>query len=171
MYKINDVVCYQNYGICQIIDIKDLTVMNNKARKYYFMRKMYDKCDSTIIKIPVDTTNIMRPVISKENAFMLIDSIPSLEPVMIKDIRERETLFKSMISSWKIEEWVKVIKSIYMMRNEYRRSDKPKIMPIIDMKYFEKAESLFNQEMAYALELSEDEIPVYIERMIENSMN
>lgn len=171
MYKINDVVCYQNYGICQIIDIKELTVMNNKARKYYFMRKMYDKCDSTIIKIPVDTTNIMRPVISKENAFMLIDSIPSLEPVMIKDIRERETLFKSMISSWKIEEWVKVIKSIYMMRNEYRRSDKPKIMPIIDMKYFEKAESLFNQEMAYALELSEDEIPVYIERMIENSMN
>lgn len=171
MYKINDVVCYQNYGICQIIDIKELTVMDNKARKYYFMRKMYDKCDSTIIKIPVDTTNIMRPVITKENAFMLIDSLPSLEPVMIKDIREREILFKSMISSWKIEEWVKVIKSIYMMRNEYRSSEKPKIMPIIDMKYFEKAESLFNQEMAYALELSEDEIPVYIEKMIENSMN
>lgn len=171
MYKINDVICYQNYGICQIIDIKELTVMNNKARKYYFMRKMFDKCDSTIIKIPVDTDNIMRHVITKEDALVLIDSIPSLDPVWVKDVRERETLFKSMISSWKMEEWVKVIKSIYLMRQENRNSDKPKPLPIIDMKYFEKAESLFNQEMAYALELSENEIPVYIEKMIENSMD
>ena len=170
MYKINEVVCYQNYGICQIIDIKELTVMNNKPRKYYFMRQMFDKCDSTIIKIPVDTQNIMRRVISKENALLLIESLPTLDPVRVKDVREREALFKSMISSWKMEEWVKVIKSIYMMRNENRKSDKPKIMPIIDMKYFEKAESLFNQEMAYALEMSENEIPTYIENMIENSM-
>jgi len=39
------------------------------------------------------------------------------------------------------------------------------------MKYFEKAESLFNQEMAYALELDENEIPDYIGNMIENKAN
>ena len=171
MYTINDVVCYQNYGICQIIDIKSLTVMNNKPRKYYFLRQMFDKCDSTIIKIPVDTNNIMRQVISKEDALKLIESLPEVESVWVKDVRDRELLFKTLISSWKMEEWVKVIKSIYIMRKENRESDKPKPLPIVDMKNLEKADSLFNQEMAYALELNENEIPDYIGNMIENKAN
>ena len=68
MYQVNDVVCYQNYGLCRIKEIKKISVMNQKPRPYYLMEKVYDQCDSTLIKIPVDTANFMRPVLTHDEA-------------------------------------------------------------------------------------------------------
>ena len=167
MYKINDIVSYQNYGVCRIVDIKSLSIMNQKQRKYYFLHQLYDKCDSTIIKIPVDTTNIIRPIMTKEEVFKIIEFMKDLEHDWIKDIRHREVQFKALIDSWEAENWAKVIKSIYVAKEENRAQDKHKSFPLVDIKYFERAENFFNQEVAYALDIDIKEVPNTILKLIQ----
>lgn len=167
MYKINDVVSYQNYGVCRVVDIKPLSTMNQKPRKYYFLHQLYDKCDSTIIKIPVDTSNIMRPIMSNKEVFETIEFMKDLEHDWIKDIRHREAQFKLLIDSWEAENWAKVLRSVYVAKEENRAQDKFKSFPLVDTKYFERAENFFNQEVAYALNMDIKEVPEMILKLIQ----
>lgn len=167
MYQVNDVVCYQNYGLCRIKEIKKISVMNQKPRPYYLMEKVYDQCDSTLIKIPVDTANFMRPVLTHDEAIALIKRLPDVEVEWYKDVRDREQYYKQQIATWDIDEWAKVIKSIFEFKRLNSAQDKPRPVPQLEIKYFEKAENLFNQELAYALNIEMDQVSDHINHILD----
>lgn len=168
MYQINDVVFYANYGVCLIFDISSISFPGHEPKKYYHMRPLYDSCTSTVIKIPVDTKNIIRPVMSESEAKSFILNLPKVETVWSDNFKEREELFKKMIGSWKMEEWASVIKSIYVNKIALKQKNFTKPFPLTDQKYLEKAEQFFNQEISFALKLEENEVPKYIESIIES---
>lgn len=162
MFKVHDVVCYENVGICEIIDIKNMSIMNQDPKDYYLMEKLYDQCELTIIKTPVDTKSIIRNIISKEDAQKMIESLNEIEPILIDDVKKRQAMFQKLIDSWDLYEWAKVIYTIYAMKNVHEETEQKKPFLYTDMKYFERAEKLFNQEMAYALQIDESEVTQHI---------
>mgnify|MGYP003591554325 CR=1 FL=1 len=68
MFKINDVVCYENYGLCQITDIQSVAFAGRSPRQYYHMKPLFDTCTSTVIKTPTDTDNVIRLAMTKKQA-------------------------------------------------------------------------------------------------------
>lgn len=166
MFKVHDVVCYENVGICEIVDIKKMSIMNQDPKEYYLMEKLYDQCELTLIKTPVDTKSIIRNIISKEDADKMIESLPEIEPIIIDDVKKRQMAFQKLIDSWDLMEWAKVIYTIYEMKDRHESTDQKKPFLYTDMKYFERAEKLFNQELAYALQIKESEVPDYINNML-----
>jgi CarD family transcriptional regulator len=169
MFKVHDVVCYENVGICEIIDIKTMSIMNQDPKDYYLMEKLYDQCELTIIKTPVDTKSIIRNIISKEDAEKMIDSLSEIEPILIDDVKKRQAMFQKLIESWDLYEWAKVIYTIYEMKNVHEISEQKKPFLYTDMKYFERAEKLFNQEIAYALQIDENEVSGYITNALQKN--
>ena len=167
MYQVNDVVCYQNYGLCRIKEIKKISVMNQKPRPYYLMEKVYDQCDSTLIKIPVDTANFMRPVLTHDEAIALIKRLPDVEVELYKDVRDREQYYNQQIATWDIDEWAKVIKSIFEFKRLKSEQDKTRPINQLEIKYFEKAENLFNQELAYALNIEMNQVSDHINHILD----
>jgi len=166
MFNVNDVVCYQNYGICKIVEKKKLRLLNNEPKEYYLMRPIFDANESTMVKIPTDTKNIIRQVMSEVEAVEFVKNLSKVEVVWNDNIKEREYEFKQLINSWKIEKWAIVIKSVYESRNANQNTTRPRSIPIIDTKYFNRAELLLNQELAYALHMDVKEVPDYIAKVL-----
>ncbi len=162
MFNVNDVVCYQNYGICKIVEKKKLKLLNNEPKEYYLMRPIFDSNESTMVKIPTDTKNIIRQVMSESEAIEFVKNLSKIKAVWNDNIKEREAEFKQLINTWKIEKWAIVIKSVYESKNANQNTTRPRSIPIIDTKYFTRAEQLLNQELAYALHLDVKDIPDYI---------
>ncbi|MDU5022041.1 MAG: CarD family transcriptional regulator, partial [Clostridiales bacterium] len=73
-----DYIMYGTTGVCKISDITNEKFINGEHRKYYVLTPIY--CNDTIIKTPVDNKKVsMRKIISKEDAHLLINSIPNME--------------------------------------------------------------------------------------------
>lgn len=168
MFKINDAVFYENYGICQITDIQTLSCFGQEPKLYYYLKPLYDTCSSTLIKTPIDTKNVIRLAMTEDQAKSFILNLPKLETVWPERIKERETLFSAMIDSWDIEAWAKVIRSGYLNKATSKSRNNIRPFPLTDQKYIVKAEYYLNQELAYALRIEEYAIPEYIRSLLEN---
>ena len=113
MFKINDYVMYGLVGACQITDIGKDEYARDKQTSYYVLRPVFD--DNMTIKIPVDSPRLaMRPVISREAALALIASCRNRK-LRTDDEKQRNAVFKNA-SDRETEDWVRLIKSVYLER-------------------------------------------------------
>lgn len=134
------------------------------------MKPLFDSCASTVIKIPVDTRNVIRPVKTESQAKAFIENMNEVEMIWSDNLKEREELFKEMIASWDIEAWAKVIKSVYINKVLNKQRNKLGPYQFTDQKYLVEAEHYFNQEMSYALKMDEFEVPKYFKSVLEGQM-
>ncbi|NLB88841.1 MAG: transcriptional regulator [Syntrophomonadaceae bacterium] len=164
MFKVNDYVVYGSTGVCQIVDISQENIMDdNKVTEYYVLQPVFD--DTMTIKIPVDNTKVlMRRIITKDDVKSLIKTIPEQETVWIEDNKERIKFFKEAIRSGNCEEWIKVIKTLYLEKEE--RSEEGKKLTKTDEDLMKTAEKFLHEEFAVVLNISPEEVPSYIEKHI-----
>ena len=77
MFKVNQLVVYENSGVCRIEKIEEVPFPSG-PRTCYILKPVYTK-EGTIYS-PVNNPNVMmRPVITKEEALELIHGIPETE--------------------------------------------------------------------------------------------
>ncbi|MGI6469280.1 MAG: transcriptional regulator [Syntrophomonadaceae bacterium] len=159
MFKINDYVMYGLVGACQITDIGKDEYARDKQTSYYVLRPVFD--DNMTIKIPVDSPRLaMRPVISREAALALIASLPEQETAWTDDEKQRNAVFKNALRSGKPEDWVRLIKSVYLEKEARARVGKK--IGKTEEGLMNTAEKLLNQELAVALNISPDNVSSYI---------
>ena len=74
MYNVGDLVFYGSTGVCRIVEIKKPNAVKEKEeRLYYTLKPLYQEC---MISTPVDNDKVfMRPIITKEEAERIIDTI------------------------------------------------------------------------------------------------
>ena len=82
MYKNGELIFYGSTGVCRV-EGTEKRPEKGGGREYYVLKPT---CQDGTIYIPVDTQVYMRPVISREEAERLIDTIPG---VKAEEIRER----------------------------------------------------------------------------------
>ena len=76
MYHTGEFIVYGTSGVCEVTAVGQPAFARDEGRLYYTLTPVYG---TETIYIPVDSPVFMRPVISREQAEALIESIPAIE--------------------------------------------------------------------------------------------
>lgn len=160
MFKVEEYVNCGKYGVCKIEEVGPLDFGNKKEKKmYYTLIPIY--ADTSRNYVPVETDKIiMRPVITEKEANDLIDQMKDIEILWIAEEKKREAVFKEAIYKYNCEEWVKVIKTVYLRKEE--RTAQGKKVTMNDERYLHLAEEYLYGELAVALDMHKDEVENFV---------
>ena len=123
------------------------------------MKPVYHK--ESAVYAPVENRKIiMRPVITKEEAELLIRRIPEIETVWILNEKAREVQFKEALHTCDCEELIKIIKTLYQRKQQ--RIESGKKVTVVDEKYFRQAEDKLYEELAFVLGMEKRDVNTYI---------
>jgi len=164
MFKINELIIYGNDGVCRVEEICKLDVPGiDKTKLYYVLKPLY--YDGKIY-VPIDTTVIMRSIITDERANQLIDKIPTIEVEICNNnnLREISDYYKSF-QLHNCEDLIRLIKTVYVKKSNAVNNRKK--LGQTDENYMRKAEDLLYGEFAAALNIPKENIKSYIENRVE----
>lgn len=164
MFEIGDYIVCGNNGICTVENISTLDVPDvDPDRLYYILQPVFAK--TSVVYIPVDNEKIiMRKVLTKEQVNELIDHIPDIETIGEKNDKLREERFKECMKMHDCEEWIKVIKTLYLRKRE--RVERGQKVTATDARYLKTAEDNLYCEFAMALGIERNEVVAFIEKRI-----
>lgn len=160
MFSIGQKVICGNKGVCTIEDITTLDISGvDKEKKYYILKPEY--LVASTVYVPVDSAiTSMRVILTREEAEELIQSIPSIPVLEIKNEQLLEQDYRSCLKTNSCTDWVKLIKTIYERRQ--KRIQMGRRETYIDSKYFRIAEDVLYGELAVVLGLQREQVSQYI---------
>ena len=159
---------YGTQGICKIVDITEKDFMGTK-KQYYALKPMNDKAATLFVPVNNEKTESkMRKILSKEEIYQLIESMPHMEANWIKNDNERKEQYKRIISSGNHIELIKMIKALYVHKQE-READ-GKHLYLSDERFFNEAERILYEEFQYVLNIHRDDLLPLIFQKIDNSI-
>ncbi|MDO4572570.1 MAG: CarD family transcriptional regulator [Clostridia bacterium] len=165
MFQVGDRVVYCRTGVCEVQAITPPPFAGMEGHAlYYTLKPLY--CDA-VVYVPVDTEKPIRPVISREEAEALIDSIPGVRVSTPEsaDIKLWKEQYQSLSGTGACEDLLELVLLIYAKKQ--RVEERSKTLGQIDQDYMKNAEALLHGELAVALGIGCDEVPGYIRRRME----
>lgn len=168
MFKVNDTIMYGTQGICKIVEITEKDFMGTK--KEYYVLKPINDAGATLFA-PVKNEKIeakMRRILSEEEIYDLIETMPYEEANWIANENERKEKYKKIIASGERAELIKMIKALYFHKKQ-RESD-GKHLYLSDERFFKEAERILYDEFQYVLKIRKDELMAFIFNRIESSV-
>lgn len=130
---------------------------------YHISEPVYSK--NLTIKIPVNSHKaMMRRVMTKEEALSLIEGMPEKETHWIDDCKERTARFKAALRTGNSEEWMQLVRTVYMEKKV--KTDLGKTRSKTDSDMMKAAEKNLNEEFAVALNIAPGEVVPYIMKHI-----
>lgn len=164
MFQAGEYVVYGCKGIHKITEITTLNIEGISRDREYYVMQAADKAEGSVYA-PVDAERLnMRSVMSEQEARHFLDCIRNISPLDIKNNKQREDAYKACIRSCDPDELLRVIKTLYLRRNERRELGKK--LTLTDLHYMQQAEDILFQELSIALRIPREEIPEKIERAI-----
>ncbi|MCR5655198.1 MAG: CarD family transcriptional regulator [Lachnospiraceae bacterium] len=166
MYKIGDLIVYENKGICRVDDITELNLPSaKKGQKYYVLKPVYEETGTIFSAVNNDKVHV-RPMMSKEEAEELIKEIPDIPSMTIKDEKEREARYREAMLSCDSKQWVSAIKTLYTRRQN--RLVQGKKTTNTDDRYYKMAGDNLHGELAMALGMEKSEMEQFITDKLES---
>jgi len=168
MFQKDDFVIYGNNGVCIVKDIGPLDIPGiPSGRIYYTLVPYYSK--DTQIFTPADSDKVViRPLICKEAIMQLIEEIPDIELLWVKDEKQRETQYKETLRKCDCRELIRIIKTIYQrMQNRLAEGKK---MTASDEKYFHLAQESLYGEFAVTLGMERDQVQDFISEKVQQKV-
>lgn len=161
MYQVGDWIFYGNIGACQVTDVSERKIPGvEKEVMYYTLLPLNDSCS---ISTPALNGKVfMRPLISKDEAQSLIDSIPEIDAEAYHNpvLRQLSEHYETVLSSHDCLELVEMTMSIHAKKEQAVKQKKK--LGAVDEKFMKRAEDLLFGELAVALGISKVEVPEYI---------
>lgn len=161
MFQVNDYIFHGGSGVCIVEDIcvPKHARLTGSSKKYYRLHPLYET--NSIIYTPIDDEKaIVRRILSKKEAFELIQQIPTIQPLKIENDKQREESYRTAMRTNDCYEWIRVIKTIYL-RNQARLGEGKKANQV-DEKYIQNAENLLYGELAVPLGIPKEQVRDYI---------
>ena len=155
MFEIGEYVVCGNNGVCLIQEITTLQMSGvDKNRKYYILKPVYSA--GSTIYVPVDALqSSMRRILSKEEATLLLDSIPQVQVMIIKDEKTVEAQYRACMQSNRCDELVKLLKTLESRKKS--RLEKGHEVTAVDSRYYKMAEDNLCGELAIVLGMTRTE--------------
>ena len=164
MYKVNDVVVYASYGVCEISAIEERDFSGENV-EYYVLRPVGDSRNTFYVPTAKSAlTEQMRRVYTREEVEALIRVMPDEDFIWIDDEAVRKEKYREIISGGDRLELVKLIKTLYIRRQELLQQHKK--LHSADEKFLAEAENMLYDEFAYALGIGKDEVVPYIKEHV-----
>ena len=163
MFKVSDNIIYGTTGACVIDDIKT-EKFKGEAKQYYVLRPIYDK--NSVVYAPVGKCEEkMRKILSAEQVYELINSIPNTDNLWIENEIERKEKFAVLIKNGDRKDLVALVKTLYLKREEQQKGGKK--LHIADQRFMDDAEKLLYEEFAFVLDIELDQVVPFITQKIE----
>ncbi|MDO4269807.1 MAG: CarD family transcriptional regulator [Eubacteriales bacterium] len=160
MYHEGEFIIYGTNGVCKVEAVGRPPFAGDEARLYYTLAPVFG---TETIYIPVDSPVFMRPVLSKDQAEELIETIPCIE----EDEPDTHSLrlisehYQAALQSHDCHDLVQLIKTVYAKSQRGGRR-----VSQIDQRYRKRAEDLLHGELSVALGIPMSEVQPYIAHMI-----
>lgn len=155
MYKVGEYVVYKK-DVCIIKEIR-----NNRetGANNYVLNPIDD--ESLVIQIPTDNKkNLLRDVITKEEAEHLIEKIPTIQCIENIEDKYIEKTYKELLTHGTYEDLIKIIKTTYIRNDKRIKNNKKKSEK--DEVYFNLAEKYLYNELSIAFHKSFEETKQFI---------
>ena len=158
MFKINDYVRYGAKGVFQIKEIQKRRDKNNKRCEWYVLYSNSDGVETKIIT-PANN-NTLRKVLTKEEAYALLDQIDSLDLIWDVNKRTRDEMFHDILVSSDLLKLAQLIKSIHFVREEKLKEGKD--ISQKDKDVYKNAENLLFEELSVCFDIKKDQVLDFI---------
>lgn len=146
-------ILYGHGGICKI---------KNTDKQYYQLSPL----DNHItIYVQIDSLSKMRKILSKDNIYKLIKTMPDNETIWIHDKNIRKQKYNNIINRGNHEQLVKLIKTLYLNKLEQEKAGKK--FHVQDQYHLETAEKILYDEFSITLDLKPEQILPFILNTIE----
>ena len=160
MFKVNDYVVYGSTGVCQITGISKYKYNGSNETEYFVLQPVFSNTTLTI-KTPVNNPSpAMRAIITKDDILALIAIMPEIEPISEDRGKQRSDSFKAALRTGEQEEWIKIIKTLYLEKKANSTANKK--LTKTDEAIMNIAEKQLYEEFAIALNISPDEVLPFI---------
>lgn len=160
MFSVGEKIIYGENGVCTVEQIAPLPMSGAARNKLYYHLSPY--VGSGRYYAPVDSGAFMRPVMSRDEALALIDSIPDIEPAVCNDSRFNhvDAFYKELFKQHSSEALVAVIKGLRCRMAE-RKTKSSRAEATM-----KRAKDILHGELAVALEIELRDVEAYIEQRI-----
>lgn len=166
MFEAGEYIIYGNSGVCRVEEITKMAAPGSKEdRLYYALEPVYEK--GCRLYTPVDNPKVtMRPILTKQEADVLIGRIKEIDLLWVNDERNREQIYKEAICTCNCEEWVRIIKTLYL-RKKSRLAEGKKVTGS-DAKYLHMAEEKLYGELSIVMGIPKDEMEEFITKRVDD---
>lgn len=156
MYSVGEKIIYGENGVCTVEQIAPLPMSGASKDKMYYHLTPY--VGSGKYYAPVDSGAYMRPVMSRDEALALIDSMPGIEPAVCNDSRFNhvDAFYKDLFKQHSNEALIAVIKGLRCRMAE-RKTKSSRAEATM-----KRARDILHGELSVALEIEFRDVEAYI---------
>lgn len=166
MFEKGEFIVYGNAGVCEVRDITTLDMKGAAKNKLYYILSPRRHRDSKIFTPVEGNKTVMRAVLTKEEADILIDNIRDIEELWVGNDKLREEKYKETMRSCECRDWIRIIKTLYLRKQE--RIAQGKKTTAMDEKYLRMAEDNLYSELSVALGVPKEQMEEHIaNRMVQ----
>lgn len=160
MFNKGEFIVYGTSGVCKVEDITKIQMKGVRSDRLYYVLSPSSQKGGRIFT-PVDNEKTpMRRILNKDEAASLIEEIPGIEGLWITNEKLREEKYKECMKSCDCREWIRIIKTLYMRKQE--RTAQGKKITATDEKYLKMAEDYLYTELEIPLEIPKAQMEQYI---------
>lgn len=162
MFEIGEYIVYGMNGVCKVEAVGPMNITGvDSDKEYYTLTPLYSR--GSKVYIPVDNQKVvMRKVVDKTEACMLIDEMKEIAEIEEVNDKNRELAYKEAIKSCDCRQWIRVINTVLKRKEE--RLSQGKKMSACDERYLKSAQDNLYGEFAISLNLDKSAVEEYIER-------
>ena len=165
MFAVGDFVLKSNEGVCRIEERVSMRAFDNVERPYFLLRPVADPRVKLYLPEQEEYRDV-RPVMTEEEAFLLIGRVPEISCTVIENDRQREQIYKDILRSNDPEQLVGIIKSLYLRCEERKNAGKK--VTVMDDRCFKAAEHALYSELAFTLKKEIAEVRALIAKTAES---
>lgn len=166
MLELNDKVLDKSGRIFIVFGTKTMN-FGSGENQYYILKPcfQYDFSPGYQCFIPLKKAEeLLRKIMSKEEALSLIDNYNGLDVFVSHNPREKKLFFQQIISSGERLSILKVYKTLLHSRKERIKNNKP--FSDYDTRLLKTLKTLIVEELSVSLDISTDEIPQFVSERI-----
>ena len=156
MFSVGDKIIYGENGVCTVESIGPLAMSGApKDKMYYYLSPLIG---SGTYFTPVDSSAFMRPVMSRDEAEALIDSMPGIQPAICNDNRFNhvDAFYKELFKQHSCEALVSIVKGLRSrMAEKKTKSSRAEAT-------MKRAKDILHGELSVALDMDIKDVEGYI---------
>ena len=162
MFQVGEYVVYGMNGVCTVEEVGPMNLSGtDDVKDYYTLKPLYTK--GSRVFTPVDNRKVvMRSILSKSEVCQLIDEMPDIEMIDVKEDKNRELTYREAWKSCDCRKWIQIIKTITKRKEE--RLAQGKKMSACDERYLKQAKDSLYGEFAISLGIEKNEVEEFIEK-------
>lgn len=162
MYQTGEWIIYGGEGVCRVEAVGPApAAAMDQSKTYYTIKPLYH---GGVIYAPTDVPVRMRPILTRQQAWKLLEDIPRMqsEYAHSNDPKETAAQYKAYLETYDCVNLLHLIRMIYIKNQEAILSKKG-CGQTAD-RYLRRAKDLLHGELAVALQIPVDEVEAVIRK-------